>query len=405
MITIRQLKCASLALCASALSSVDAQSLTITGRVVDSNEQPIPQAIVYLNPSKVAALTRDDGRYEMLVPDSIVRSQTVPLVAFKGGREMKTVMVVLAGHSIVHDFILPLDTLRKKKYGTALSPDLLMRSPGYALTISGRVVDDEGRGAPAVSVQIESMLVSTQTDSLGQYSLVVPEPTGKRVKLHLIRMGLLRIEDTVTLSGPTIHRDYAMRRPIYTMTATEVLALDGNIDDAAGLTHLATGPHRKGEREIRIRIFGGIAIPYQMYRFVDRSGAPGGEYIRYYRARNRDDEFRPGTAFDSAMRTSCKRMTYGPVFTCRGRFAREPNWRQLWKSLDSLDVWTIPDEGSLGKPRNLVFDGDWITAELWDGHSYETWSYGPGVEDDSSGRTRVTAIETLLREIVSNLRQ
>ncbi len=399
MITIRQLICASLALCASSLSSVDAQSLTITGRVVDSNEQPIIRAIVYLNPSKVAAMTRDDGRYEMLVPDSIVRSQTVPLVAFKGGREMKTVMVVLAGHLIVHDFILPLDTLRRKKYGTALSPDLLMRSPGYALTISGRTVNSEGNAVDGVQVSVDGLNVGGQSDSLGNYSILIRQPRGQSTIIQARLMGFSRVTDTVTLVGSAIHRDFAMLEQLYdwTQTAAEVLEWKRGIDRAAGLTDLANGPHRSGDREIRIWTIGGIASPY-FYRLLNRKGKVTGEVVFAYPpdGSNEAEHAKPRGGLPIK---SCTNSTLDVGTVCMARFATAPPWTSLWERLDSLDIWHIADEGTLGLRASIVMDGASTVAELWDGHSYRAWSYHPGVHDSLPGRAKVTVITNLLYDI------
>ncbi|MEO8881300.1 MAG: carboxypeptidase regulatory-like domain-containing protein [Gemmatimonadaceae bacterium] len=401
MITIRQLMWVSLALCASSRTSANAQSLTITGRVVDSNEQPIVRAIVYLNPSKVAALTRSDGRYEMVVPDSIVHSQTVPLVVFKGGREMKTVMVVLEGHSIVHDFTLPLDTLRKKKYGTALSPDLLMHSPGYALTISGRTLNREGNAVDGVMVSVDSLNVGGQSDSLGNYSILIRQPRGQRATIQARLMGFAKVTDTLTLVGTAIHRDFAMLEPFYAVStsAAAVLKWKRGIDLAAGLTDLAIGPHMPGDREIRIWMLGGVVHPY-FFRLLNRKGKVTGEII-FANPPNGGNEPEHANPRGGLPLKSCTNSPSDVGTICKARFKKAPSWTALWQSLDSLDVWHIADEGTLGLRASIVLDGEWTVAELWNGESYRAWAYHPGVHDSLPGRARVTEIAKLLYDIDS----
>jgi hypothetical protein len=73
----------------------------------------------------------------------------------------------------------------------------------------------------------------------------------------------------------------------------------------------------------------------------------------------------------------------------------------MWKTLDSLDVWAIRDEGPLRKRLRPVFDGESIAGESWDGRDYNAWAYASGAQDSEPGRAKVTAVSSMLREINS----
>ncbi len=96
--------------------------------------------------------------------------------------------------------------------------------------------------------------------------------------------------------------------------------------------------------------------------------------------------------------TSCRRARDG-THTCRVRFARSPDWNMLWNTLDSLDVWTIPDEAKLRKRMEFVLDANSVLGESWSGQKYNAWAYAPGVFDTGSGRARVSSLTNLLHGI------
>lgn len=386
MITIRQLLCASLALCASSLESVDAQRLWISGLVTDPSGRPLGRVAIYLEGSNIATLTQGNGRYTLAVPESIAALQGRQLVARLIGHEVRSISVVLSGERIVQDFVLPLDTARRSDSSSTMPSD----GPANSLTISGRVVDSSGAGLPGVQLSIRSMGVGTMADSEGKYSFNIPLANGRTVKMIVQRPGLLAREDTVTLIAGSMVRDFQMNEPIYNSNAAEVLKWKRDFDRSAGLTDLARGPHRDGEQEIRIWILGGMFSPY-FYRFVSRNGKVNGEAVLPFGPAG-------GTHPPDSAKT-CFRFPNIDGLICRTRFTRPANWGRIWKTLDSLGIWSIPDEGPMHLRMEPVMDGEAIVAELWNGRSYRAWAYASGVHDNGPGRAKVTAISAILQEI------
>lgn len=275
------------------------------------------------------------------------------------------------------------------------------RTVAAQLTISGRVVDSTGAAIQGVQVFLVGLGVGTQTDISGDYSFEVVRANGQTAALRTRLMGFGARVDTVTLSGTALRHDVTLRPPIYAVTAKWVLEFERGMEAAAGLKELETEAHDLGEREIRIRHSGGMIGPYNMYRLVNRSGRITGEHLRYWHTRDGKDSTSGSAVNARAERKSCERVVHGEFYVCRTRFTHAPNWRALWKSLDSLGVWDIVDEGTLGRRKVMHLDGDgWTTAETWDGHSFRSWSYSedPGPVGDVA---RVNFIKALMERIDS----
>ena len=80
---------------------------TVTGTVTNEAGAPIPAVQVYIQPLNIGAVTRDDGRYTLVVPGARATGQTVPLTARQVGFRAATAQVTLtAGQTITQDFRL-----------------------------------------------------------------------------------------------------------------------------------------------------------------------------------------------------------------------------------------------------------------------------------------------------------
>ncbi len=80
---------------------------TVTGTVSNEAGAPIPAVQVYIQPLNIGAVTREDGRYTIVVPGARATGQTVPLTARQVGFRAVTQQITLtAGQTITQDFRL-----------------------------------------------------------------------------------------------------------------------------------------------------------------------------------------------------------------------------------------------------------------------------------------------------------
>ena len=141
------------------------------------------------------------------------------------------------------------------------------------------MVDSAGEPMPSATLRLEPGGFGATSDDSGRYTLVVPDYI-RRAPVIITAREFARgqMSETMLLTGSRFVHDFMLHKPIYGWLAAP---LDLGIVRAAGLTDLRAGTHSKGEREIRIRIDGGIALPYQLYRLSNRDGRITGEVIRY----------------------------------------------------------------------------------------------------------------------------
>ena len=101
-----------LAFLALAATAASAQEATITGRVTSDAGTPLASASVFLDGMGIGTLTRDDGRYSLVVPAARINGQTASLVARLIGYKSVAFSVTLANGTIAHDFVLATNPLR-----------------------------------------------------------------------------------------------------------------------------------------------------------------------------------------------------------------------------------------------------------------------------------------------------
>ena len=92
--------------------AVAQEAVTITGRVTSvDGGAPLNSASVTVEGLNAVALTRDDGRYTLVIPAARAHGQTAQIVARLIGYQAKAATIVLRGN-ITQDFALPANPLR-----------------------------------------------------------------------------------------------------------------------------------------------------------------------------------------------------------------------------------------------------------------------------------------------------
>jgi TonB-linked SusC/RagA family outer membrane protein len=86
--------------------------VTITGKVTSDAGQPLGQVEVAIATMGVGALSKDDGRYTIVVPGARVSGQTVTLVARRLGYKSQSAQVTLTAGGVTHDFVLAANPLQ-----------------------------------------------------------------------------------------------------------------------------------------------------------------------------------------------------------------------------------------------------------------------------------------------------
>ncbi len=180
---------------------------------------------------------------------------------------------------------------------------------------------------------------------------------------------------------------------------------------AAGLQPLRLVRLGAGRREVRIWIGVAIAIPMQLYRFVDHGGRVTGELIYHWPASPPDTALgeRPGETSHDLMlhilRGRCDRFAVAEeTGICRARFTQTPDWSRVLRTAESHGLWTIPDQSTLPPDSIMVFDGWSIVVELRDANGYRSYRYDtpeshrkwPSAAQASEVANALGAIDSLL---------
>ena len=106
------------------------QPVTITGKVTSDAGQALGQVEVAIPTMGLGGLTKDDGRYVLVVPGARVSGQTVTLVARRLGYKSQNAQVTLSSGGVTHDFTLAANPLQLGEVvvtgaGTATSTEKL----------------------------------------------------------------------------------------------------------------------------------------------------------------------------------------------------------------------------------------------------------------------------------------
>src|SRR2546430_4264818 len=88
------------------------EPVTITGKVTSDAGQALAQVEVAIPTMGLGALSKDDGRYTLVVPGARVSGQTATLVARRLGYKSQTAQVTLTAGGVTHDFTLAANPLQ-----------------------------------------------------------------------------------------------------------------------------------------------------------------------------------------------------------------------------------------------------------------------------------------------------
>jgi hypothetical protein len=154
------------------------------------------------------------------------------------------------------------------------------------------------------------------------------------------------------------------------------------LNEPLGLPRLRTSTLPAGVREIRI--YEGLVIGYPHSGLIVReeNGKVIGRLFRYWPrndtafAEQRDSE----ALYEKDEAHRCTTPVRGKEASiCTVVFTKEPDWRALLASLDSLHAWSLPDESRVPKSQNVI-DGWVIRVEARRDTVYTRYQYhNPGV--------------------------
>ncbi len=88
------------------------EPVTITGKVTSDAGQPLGQVEVAIPAMGLGALSKDDGRYTIVVPGARVSGQTVTIVSRRLGYKSQSAQVTLTAGGVTHDFVLAANPLQ-----------------------------------------------------------------------------------------------------------------------------------------------------------------------------------------------------------------------------------------------------------------------------------------------------
>src|SRR3989449_4309793 len=88
------------------------EPVTITGKITSDAGQPLGQVEVVIPTMGLGALSKDDGRYTIVVPGARVSGQAVTLVARRLGYKSGTAQITLTAGGVTHDFTLAANPLQ-----------------------------------------------------------------------------------------------------------------------------------------------------------------------------------------------------------------------------------------------------------------------------------------------------
>src|SRR5437667_7547303 len=88
------------------------EPVTITGKLTSDAGQPLGQVEVAIPTMGLGALSKDDGRYTIVVPGARVSGQTVTMAARRLGYKSQSAQVTLTAGGVTHDFVLAANPLQ-----------------------------------------------------------------------------------------------------------------------------------------------------------------------------------------------------------------------------------------------------------------------------------------------------
>ncbi|WP_144393362.1 hypothetical protein [Pleionea sediminis] len=148
---------------------------------------------------------------------------------------------------------------------------------------------------------------------------------------------------------------------------------------AVGLVPLREKVIAAGNKEIRIWVGFGIISPEDLLILnIDGAGVVSGQKVLIY-DRSSDawkDEPEELEYFLESIYHRCDVIErYNNLESCGLKHNDIFDWGKIYKKLENLNVWSLPDESKLPKLDFVVLDGYALVVELHDGASYRAYHY------------------------------
>jgi len=297
--------------------------------------------------------------------------------------------------------------------------------------LSGTVRDSAGRpiaDATVAVVDTNDVAFHARTDAKGRFTLAYRAvDTARFAVSHVKYLRFWARLDSLTSRGDGASIDIRLatpsaqvwrvgesRRPLDIQDDT---VPDSELEDvarAAGLPLLRERARDGGDREIRLAIGGGLFVPEDLLVLRSRGGRITGEVWFWWGpiwSRRDPDELTrsaayaadygcPGARPRRAAHFSDANRDEFVVFVCRASFEREPAWTAIWRSLDSLGVWTLPDEEELPQ-FGITTDGFVLTVEMFDGKHYRLIRHGNPDPSSSPEAARAAQIAHVVSRVTN----
>jgi hypothetical protein len=295
-------------------------------------------------------------------------------------------------------------------------------------TLSGTVRDSAGGPIPDALVAVvdtNETAYHARTNARGRFTLEYRAVDTARLYVSHVRyLRFWRRLDSLTTDRNDSEIDIRLatssewqwalpRRPLDIHDDTIPDAELEDVARAAGLPLLRERERGGGDREIRLAIGGGLFVPEDLLVLHSRAGRITGEVWYWWgpvSSRRRPDELKrwpkhvADYGCDGARPLRAAQYSDGNeefvMFVCRARFSREPDWAALWRRLDSLGVWTLPNEDQL--PRfGMTLDGFVLTIEMFDGTNYRLIRHGNPDPASSPEAARAAQIARLVGAVTN----
>ena len=296
--------------------------------------------------------------------------------------------------------------------------------------LAGKVVNTTGQPIPGAIVQLQSDRGSYVTvNEMGQFRLAVSVDDsatiavfmvgydGRHFRLDTLHAMLGRGEAIVlSASSPQFVDSFPPIRPLNILDDTVPDLAAGAMARAAGLRPLYEYG-AQSRREIRLTANFGLGAPDVLIVMrQDRGGIKGAVFHAYGRPFRHGDRVDTTALANAARQSRCtdprvmdesaisEQRNYQHVtIVCRPRFRRSPNWKNLWRTLERLDVWTLPDDEELTRSGVIGTHGACIAVETFNGR-YRRVEHCEGSLVASPESTRAEILVTLVKGVASIIR-
>jgi hypothetical protein len=247
--------------------------------------------------------------------------------------------------------------------------------------------------------------LGTQTDSLGRYSILLPDSlvTGRSVTMMSRLIGYKTSTIEVTLLAPTITQDFtlvahliAWGYPVVYATSAEAFAATSKVARALGLQDLRKARHHTGVEEIRLWLWHANGSPADLYRLTNSNGTKVGDHFLWRERRemcNRSEFEQSGLC--QIPGSACRKARTGAILSCLTSDAKASAWPTLWDFLEVAGLWTLPDETAFNEANDSHVNPNYLTVELWNGTDYVRRQYAERNDRDSSARATVERVRAL----------